>query len=92
MVFFTAVYPQYFSGSLWIIKPGCRGDDVGEEDCGGRVERQLGSWVWCVWCGERLCHGAVGAQQCAGLSEQATHGRGMQAEVGLCDNCNALPP
>lgn len=20
------------------------------------------------------------------------HGRGMQAEVGLCDNCNALPP
>lgn len=31
------------------------------------MERQHGSWVWCVWCGERLCHGAVGAQQCAGL-------------------------
>lgn len=48
-------------------KTGCSADDVGEEDCGGKVERQHGSWVWCVWCGERLCHGAVGAQQCAGL-------------------------
>lgn len=48
-----------------------------------------------VWCGEvRSCSWGCGCPAVcrAVLSGQATHGRGMQAEVGVYNNYNALPP